>query len=178
MTAIDLKKIGCDAFAASLHKWILAPIGNGMAWVSRDSRNKFRSLYDEQSTVENPNYAPIGTADLPTKAAVADALKFINNISIQAIEKRNRYLSNHLKTLLTQRPGIKLLSGADNLSCPGSTIFELPGIDPVEEVARLESLGIYIDEHVRDGHHALRISTHFYNSIEEIERVVNILGKS
>jgi isopenicillin-N epimerase len=178
MTAIDLKKIGCDAFAASLHKWILAPIGNGMAWVSHEARNKFRSLYDEQSTIENPNYAPIGTADLPTKAAVADALKFINTISIHAIENRNRFLSNHLKTLLKQKPEIKLLSSADKLSCPGSTIFEISGIDPVEEVARLESVGIYIDEHVRDGHQALRISTHFYNSIEEIEHVVKTIGKS
>lgn len=178
MTKIDLQEIGCDAFAASLHKWILAPIGNGMAWINRESRNKFRSLYDDEATQENPNYAPIGTADLPTKAAIADALKFINAISIQSIENRNRHLSDYLKSLLLKRPEITLLSGSGNLSCPGSTIFEIKGVDPIQEVSRLEARGIFIDEHIRDGHQALRISTHFYNSVDEIERVAKAVGNS
>ncbi len=178
MTNIDLQEIACDAFAASLHKWILAPIGNGMAWINRQSRNKFRSLYDDEATLENVNYAPIGTADLPAKAAIADALKFINGISIQSIENRNRYLSDYLKSLLLKRPEIKLLSGSGNLACPGSTIFEIKGVDPIQEVARLEDQGIFIDEHIRDGHQALRISTHFYNSVDEIECVAKALGNS
>ena len=52
------------------------------------------------------------------------------------------------------------------------------GVDPIQEVERLEARGIFIDEHIRDGHQALRISTHFYNSVDEIERVIKAVGNS
>ena len=89
-----------------------------------------------------------------------------------------RSLSDYLKSLLLKRPEIKLLSGSGSLGCPGSTIFEIKGVDPIQEVERLEDQGIFIDEHIRDGHQALRISTHFYNSVDEIERVAKALGNS
>ncbi|MFN8343005.1 MAG: aminotransferase class V-fold PLP-dependent enzyme [Cyclobacteriaceae bacterium] len=178
MFPIDLQELGCDAYAASLHKWLLAPVGNGMAWIRQSSRNHFQSIYDEASTLATPNYAPIGTSDLPVKAAVGDALNFLQRITLPAISTRNRYLSDTLKGLLARRSDLRILSHPDvSCSAPGSTIFEIDGLDPVREVARLEQSGIYIDEHVRDGHQALRISTHYYNTEAEIERVCKALGR-
>ena len=178
MLKVDFKELGCDAYAASLHKWILGPMGTGMLFIRKDRRDRFLSVFDEESTPSNPNYTPIGTADLPVKAALGDALTFLNKIGIDTIEKRNRFLSDVLKSRLTETKNVKLLSGlTPKTSAPGSTIFEIANVDPVAEVARLEQEGIYIDEHARDGHQALRISTHFYNTIGEIERVVGVLGK-
>lgn len=178
MLKVDLKELGCDAYAASLHKWILGPMGTGMLYIREDRRDRFLSVFDEESTPSNPNYAPIGTADLPLKAALGDALTFLNMIGIDSIEKRNRFLSDTLKSRLTGLKNVKLLSGpTPKTSAPGSTIFEIANVDPLAEVARLEQKGIYIDEHARDGHQALRISTHFYNTVEEIESVVAELEK-
>jgi selenocysteine lyase/cysteine desulfurase len=178
MLKVDLRDLGCDAYAASLHKWILAPMGTGMLYIRGDRHGKFRSAFDEESAPEVPNYAPIGTADLPPRAAIGDALLFLEEIGIEAIEQRNRFLSDTLKARLKERKNVTILSGATpELSAPGSTIFEMKGVDPFREVARLEEKGIFIDEHVRDGHQALRISTHCYNSLEEIDRVVKELGK-
>src|SRR6266545_5080597 len=33
---IDVKSIGCDAYTTSPHKWLLAPVGNGLLYVSDD----------------------------------------------------------------------------------------------------------------------------------------------
>jgi selenocysteine lyase/cysteine desulfurase len=69
------------------------------------------------------------------------------------------------------------LSGpTPEISAPGSTIFELDGVDAIEAVAILEREGLQIDEHARDGHNAIRISTHFYNTTEQIDWVVEALG--
>ena len=34
---------------------------------------------------------------------------------------------------------------------------------------------MHVDEHQRDGHNAIRISTHIYNTQEEIDRLVTAL---
>ena len=35
--------------------------------------------------------------------------------------------------------------------------------------------GIHIDEHQRDGHNAIRVSTHIYNTTDEIDRLARAL---
>ncbi len=176
MLPVDLHDLGCDVYAASLHKWLLAPIGTGMWYVRRNARDRWRSAFEAQPTREQPGYAPGGTADLPLRAAVATAVEFIERIGIERIAARNRHLSDYLKTRLAVMPGTEIVSGpTPGTSAPGSTIFVMDGVDPIETVATLDRQKFYIDEHVRDGHPALRISTHFYNTKEEIDRVVSAL---
>ncbi|MBF8293686.1 MAG: Aminotran 5 protein, partial [Bacteroidetes bacterium] len=91
MMPVNLHELGCDAYAASLHKWMLGPIGTGMLYVKESSRKYFRSVYNEESTPEQPNFEPTGTVDLPVRAALDAALTFIDTIGLQAIERRNRY---------------------------------------------------------------------------------------
>ncbi len=52
----------------------------------------------------------------------------------------------------------------------------MAGLDAVEAVSAVASrVSAHIDEHQRDGHNAIRISTHVYNTIPEIDRVVSAL---
>jgi isopenicillin-N epimerase len=177
MFPVDLHDLACDAYAASLHKWMLAPIGTGILYVRRESRARWRSVFDEVSTAEHPNYAPTGTEDFPVRAAISAAVTFIRQIGIESIANRDRYLSDHLKSRLATMPGATILSGrTPETSAPASTIFELDGVDAVGAVATLEPQGLHIDEHARDGHNAIRISTHLYNTTEQIDRAVEALG--
>ncbi len=170
MFPVDLDDLGCDAYAASLHKWMLAPIGTGIMYVRRASRVRWQSIFDEVSTPGQPNYAPTGTEDLPVRAAIAAAVAFMRQIGIETIARRDRYLSDHLKSRLAAIPAATILSGpTPEISAPGSTIFELDGVDAIEAVAILEREGLH-------GHNAIRISTHFYNTTEQIDRVVEALG--
>ncbi len=178
MFPIDVRDLGCDVYAASLHKWVLAPIGTGMWYLRRDARERWRSPFEPEPRQQSPSYAPGGTADLPVRAAIDTALGFIQRIGIQSISARNRFLSDYLKAQLSEMDGVRILSGASReTSAPGSTIFELDGVDPIAVVADLDARKLYIDEHVRDGHQAFRISTHFYNTVEEIDRAVEALRK-
>ncbi len=70
-----------------------------------------------------------------------------------------------------------LSSNNPDLSAPGSTIFEKKGLDAVESVKIFEEkINFHIDEHQRDGHNAIRISTHFYNTTDQIDLFLDTLN--
>ena len=180
MFPVDLHALGCDTYSASLHKWLLGPMGTGVSYVRAGARDRVQSAFAHDGTPEAPAYGPPGTAGLPLRAGLAASLDFVEALGIENVAARTRFLSNHLKERLAAIPGMTPLSGPDHAtSCPGSTIFELEGVDAVEAVAVLaDHAKIHIDEHQRDGHNAIRISTHVYNTVAEVERVVEELVQS
>jgi selenocysteine lyase/cysteine desulfurase len=174
MFPIDLADLGCDAYSASLHKWLLGPVGTGVMYVRTDARDRIRSVFEPQPTAEVPGLAPTGTEDFPVRAALEAALAFADALGLDAVAARTRYLSDTLKRGLADIPGCTPLSGpGPEVSCPGSTIFEIAGVDAVALVPFMErEYGIHLDEHQRDGHNAIRISTHIYNTTSEIDRAL------
>ena len=175
---INLHDLGCDAYTVSLHKWILAPAGTGFLYVRKDARDRIRSAFSPGATVEAPGFDPPGTMDFPVRAAIGTALKFVNTLGLENIEKRCRTLSDYLKAGLADIKGVKLLSSpAEETSAPGSTIFEKEGLDAMASVPLMEErIKTHIDEHQRDGHNAIRISTHVYNTMTEIDRLLEAVA--
>ena len=175
---IDIHALGCDAYAVSLHKWILAPAGTGFLYIRKDARDRIKSVFAADTTLESPRIDPPGTKDFPVRAAILAALNFVNTLGQKNIEKRCRFLSDYLKNGLEEIQGVTLLSGASpSLSAPGSTIFEKDGLDAMEAVPLIENkIQTHIDEHQRDGHNAIRVSTHFYNNTGEIDSLLSALS--
>ncbi len=177
MFPVDLQDLGCDTYSASLHKWLLGPMGTGVFYVRANARDRVGSAFAYDATPDAPAYQPPGTIGLPVRAALAASLDFVESLGIDNIAARTRHLSDYLKARLAEMPGATILSGpTPATSCPGSTIFELEGVDAIEAVALIaERASIHIDEHQRDGHNAIRISTHVYNTATEIDRVTEAL---
>jgi selenocysteine lyase/cysteine desulfurase len=178
MFPIDLSDLGCDAYSASLHKWFLGPVGTGFLYVREAARDRIRSLFAFDATIEAPAYDPPGTVDFPVRAALAAALDFAGTIGVDNVEARTRYLSDYLRRQLAALPDVTLLSGpTPATSCPGSVIFEKRGIDAMGLIPVMDRQHrIHIDEHQRDGHNAIRVSTHIYNTTAEIDRLIEVLG--
>ena len=177
MFPVDLHDLECDTYSASLHKWMLGPMGTGFLYVRAGARDRVRSAFAPEDDASSPGYQPPGTSPLPTRAALAATLDFMEAVGIENVATRTRHLSNQLKSRLASLPGVIMLSGpSPTTSCPGSTIFELEGVDALAAVPLVaERARIHIDEHQRDGHNAIRISTHVYNTAAEIDRVAATL---
>ncbi len=173
---IHLHDLGCDLYANSLHKWVLAPMGTGMLYVRKSFQEEFFPLDAKGSPPGAARYQAPGTKSIPVRASIGAALEFINTIGMPRIEARNRRLSDHLKAELVKTPRIHLVSSiSPQVSSPGMTMFEVEGRGGLEMRARFEEHDISVDEHVRDGHEAVRVSTHFYNTIAEIDRTIRVL---
>ena len=55
----------------------------------------------------------------------------------------------------------------------GSTLFEIEGEALSSWVSVfLEEARLHVDDHERDGHDAMRISTHYYITLAEIDRFI------
>ena len=179
MLDVDVAGIECDLYTNSLHKWFLGPAGTGFLYVNHAMQPSFTSLYapSEDPGDDARRFETQGTYDLPVRAALGTALDFLNRIGIGNIEKRLRMLSDYLRKALLDVPRLRLLtSQAHDISSPGSTIFEFEGINAARWRGPMEAESfLHVDDHDRDGHQGLRISTHYYVTTDEIDRCVDKL---
>ncbi len=176
MMPVDLRDLRCDFFAASLHKWVLAPAGTGVLYVRRGVQNEFSPGLALEEPTDARRFQMPGTFGYSTRASIGDAVAFLRNIGLERIGARNRQLSDYLKERLASLPRVRLISSrSPRLSSPGITIFEVPGHRGMELRAGFQERGIGVDDHVRDGHDAVRIATHFFNTQVEIDRALSAL---
>ena len=163
---VQLSTLGCDLYAASLHKWSLAPAGNGFLYVRSGIEDRFASLFTVgQAAGPAVRHEAIGTYDLPVRAALARSIELLAQLKLVNIEARNRYLSDRLKGKLRALPGVRIVSGAaPSVAAPGITLFEVAGVPATEVQTWLRDRHrIVVDEHARNGLEAVRVSTHLYN---------------
>ena len=71
---IDLRDLGCDAYSVSLHKWILAPSGTGFLYIRKSSRDRIKSAFSMDTTLDSPAFDPPGTKGFTVRAAILPAL--------------------------------------------------------------------------------------------------------
>ncbi len=182
MTPVDLHEMGCDLFATSLHKWALTPSGTGCLYVREGFQDTFWPRSDGNGPWDDReqglrHIGPHGTYERPIRAAIKPALNFLNSIGMDAIFTRDRMLSDYLKEQLMEMPGISLGTSTDHaLSSPGITSFGVEGWDTglLRGILRGKA-GIIVSRDQRRTHDLVRVSTHFYNTPGEIDRLTEVL---
>jgi len=175
-----LRDLECDAYGVSLHKWLLAPIGNGCLYVRREMIPRFWPLQaaPEQQDNDIRKFEAIGTHPWAIRAALGEALAFHQAIGGERKAARLRYLTLRWANALKVHPRIKILS---NLGEPAETwgvaAVNIEGTD-VRDLARflmdqyrivaVPLVGGAPPNQVFD-YQALRVSPNVYTTIEEID---------
>jgi isopenicillin-N epimerase len=183
---VKLRDLECDAYGVSLHKWLLAPIGNGCLYVRRESIPKFWPLQaaPEQQDGDIRKFESIGTHPWGIRAALGEALAFHQAIGGERKAARLRYLTLRWANALRKHPRIRILS---NLGEPAETFavcaVNIEGID-VRDLARflmdkyriitVPLVGGAPPNQVFD-YQALRVSPNIYTTLEEIDTFVEAM---
>ena len=111
-TAADL---GCDVYGSSLHKWLCAPVGNGLLYVRRPLIERIWPLMaaDPAQDRDIRKFEAIGTYPIALRTALSDALAFHEEIGADRKAERLRYLRERWMRGVEGLPGVRLLTSRD-----------------------------------------------------------------
>ena len=178
-----LRDLECDAYGVSLHKWLLAPIGNGCLYVRKEMIPRFWPLQaaPEQQDDDIRKFEAIGTHPWAIRAALGEALAYHQAIGGDRKAARLRYLTLRWANALKVHPRIKILT---DLSEPpqawGVAAVDIEGID-VRDLAKflMDKYRIIVVPLVGGAppnqvfdYQALRVSPNIYTTLEEIDTFV------
>jgi selenocysteine lyase/cysteine desulfurase len=106
-----IPSLDADYFAASLHKWLYAPIGSGLLYVRK---SKIKNIYPLFATSDNPlkddirKFENLGTRPMFIEQAIGKAIEFHEMIGSERKEKRLQYLKNYWMEKVKDIPKVKL----------------------------------------------------------------------
>lgn len=180
---IDVGALGADALVTGPLKWLLG--GPGLAYLYvRDewlhalhptitgwfaARAQFDFDIHGFEFKEDARRFELGTPALPTVHSALGGQDIIDQIGVVPIRERNSDLTEHLLVRL-EDAGLRFRGAAD--ASARSALVMIPHDDPAGAVQRLADHDIIVDS--RPGY--VRVSPHFYNTHDEIDRFVQVLA--
>lgn len=194
--AIDVKALGCDAFALSAHK-MFGPMGIGVLWGTRELLEAMPPMLTggemiEWVTEDAAEWSPIpqkfeaGTQDAAGIAAFGAAIDYIESIGHDVLEARERALVAELARRLGELPFVRLIGPKDPDKHVGVVSFNVCAVHPHDVAGILDTYNVCI----RAGHHCAqplltylgikscaRASVALYNDRGDIDRLVEALTK-
>ena len=126
-----LADLGCDYYTASLHKWLMAPPGNGFVRIPKDRISKVWPLTPPWS--DDPNnirrFEDVGTRTPANRVAIAEAITFNEGIGIERKSARIRYLKERWANRLRTLPRVRFYSSLEPTESCGVATFGIEGMD-------------------------------------------------
>ncbi len=181
MMRLDLGELGGDFYASSPHKWLLAPQGTGLLYISEGWRERLWPTlasggWDDLS-LGAQRFNHMGTMDESRLAGLLAACEFFLAIGMDRVEGRVRYLQGLLQDGLASISGVTLATPSDNSMRAAMISFQIEGVESsalqghLSRTARIRTrvIGEY-------DYGWMRLSTHIYNGPDEIERVLELLS--
>jgi selenocysteine lyase/cysteine desulfurase len=175
---LDVQAAGIDHFAGSGQKWLLAGTGTGVNYVRRSVQPTIWPLYGfhDPASATSARYERSGQLGIPAAAGIGAALQFQSAIGTPRIEARSRELGARLRAGLARIPGATLLTPADPLLSGNLQVFTLPGLPSPGVVRLLEQQERIVVRGVTIGEtRAVRVSTHVYNTPQQVDRLLDVL---
>lgn len=191
----DVQELDCDFYVFSGHK-MCAPTGSGIlygkeAWLNKLPPYQGGGEMIKEVTFEKTTYACLphkfeaGTPNIEAGIVLGVAINYLNSIGFENIEAYEKELLKYATEKLQEMPGIIFYGTSTEKASVISFNFE--GLHPYDVGAIIDKLGIA----VRTGHHCaqpimdyyripgtIRASFSFYNTKEEIDRMMDALKKA
>ena len=171
---VDVKSIGCDAYAAPGHKWLLAPKGTGFLYINKDSASKIQPV--EWTDGKTYVIGSAGIGSLPLIVGLGAAIEAAQKRGIAASEVRNLILRNRAYEGLKKITKARVLSAPPGPSATTLLAFRLPdGVEDRELFATLRDKHKVILRGVPKLR-ALRLSPHVFNTEADIDAALKAIG--
>jgi selenocysteine lyase/cysteine desulfurase len=181
---VDVKAMNIDYLSADGHKWMLGPEGAGFFYCRRELLERTRPLMiGWMNVINNQEYGDYdytlqstaqrfecGTYNVPGLLALKGSLELLVSAGIDAIAERVKQLTARLIDGL-QSKGYPVLSPRQEEAWSG--IVSFTSTRDYAELIRNLRRDHHTEIAVREGR--LRVAPHFYNTDEQIDRLIEHL---
>ncbi len=192
---LNLTQLGCDFYAGCCHKWLLGPSGTAFLYVREEVLEQTRPIHmgaggdtgwdlfsnppKMEGYVKTAHRFDYGTQSTSLMKGVSAAVAFQLEIGKEKIETRIRELNRHLYDgLLDMKDSLDILSPSEDQSRlsmltfrPKNTTYQAVGSDLAKRGFRIRQ----VPEGRVDG---IRVSTHIYNSKQQIDQFIQALSET
>ena len=181
---LDMRDLGCDFYSIPGQKWLLGSEGAGALYIRKDLIPQVEPVYvsgraavpQKDPTRFEPSAPSIDrflltSSSTALRAGMLEAMRFIQDIGVEEIERRNLDLATSMKHALQEIPGVTVLSPLDRRSSSGLVSFAVAGVDPTLAASQLWERHRIVARSVTYPP-CLRVSLHFFNTEEEVGSVV------
>lgn len=193
---VDVQAIGCDVLTGTGRKFLRAPRGTGLVYISRRIVDRVDppGIDGHGATwINTHTYELLPDArrlesfevNMATKVGLGVAIDYALSWGMEAIAERIGSLAIYLRTRLTAS-GIEVLDGG--VPASGIVTFRLDHEPPEVTQRRLKAAGINtsvahagsarLDMETRGVPAAVRASVHYYNTTEEVDQLVDTLAST
>jgi len=191
---LDMKDVDCDFYAACGHKWLLGPLGTGFMFVKEKLLDVLQTYHVGGHAISDgkwelsekiqdfTEYVPTahrydyGTQNPALHKGLAAATDFFTTIGIQKAVGRGHTLAKYLQdNLLNFGDAIEMLTPTEADSRASMIGFRLKKMD-YRDFGKLAHENRFTIRLVWEGtQNCIRISTHLYNSVEEVDRFLELV---
>lgn len=180
MLDIDLAAVGGDFYASSPHKWLLAPQGTGLLYLTEPWREKLWPTlasggWDDLSLGAH-RFNHMGTMDESRLAGLIAAIEFMQALDMTRVEARVRYLRRRVEDGLRAIPGVTIATPEAETMKGAMVSFEIAGVESValqRHLSRTANVRTRVIGEYEYGW--MRLSTHVYNTLQDVDRVLGLL---
>src|SRR5262249_41299805 len=125
---LDLHDLGCDSYATSPHKWLLAPKGTGLLYAREELLERLWVTIAPGSwrdrSLEAYPFSHVGPANLPVMAGLKAALDFHRALGPARVYARAHELARRVRDRLAEHSRLRLANASAEMFYGGMVCFE------------------------------------------------------
>ncbi len=171
--AVDVRVLGCDAYAASGHKWLMGPKGTGLLYVSPDAADAIQPIQrEDDGRVFISESTGVGCLPLPIGLGVA--IEAMRARGMAAVAARAVALRNLAYEGLRAMPVLSVAGVPPGPHATAMVAARLPDrIDSaVFQRALREKHGVVVKMAEKRWLNGIRLSSHIFNTEADIDRAL------
>lgn len=186
---IDVKALGCDFYSLPGHKWLMGPDGIGALYVRQKLISQLQptNIGPSAATSWSPDGAlepnhdslekfDLSTSSTPILAGFQAAMELQEQFGRKEIEDRSMLLAERLREKLARIPRVSVVNPAEpELRC-GLVSFAIEAVEPKDLTRDLATHYRIIGRAV-NWPESVRLSIHFFNTEEEIDRIAEAVAE-
>jgi selenocysteine lyase/cysteine desulfurase len=174
---VNMKELGCHAYATSGHKWLMGPKGTGLLYLSEETKDIIRPIQFEES--HNTYNDSSGVVNQAAILGLAKAIEYLETAGIAKIEEHNIKLRNRLYEHLSKINSLKIMSPEPGPLASPMLACQLP--DRLEKTSFAQLLYEKHKISIRATHkqwfNGIRFSMHIFNTEKEVDFAADVVRK-